>query len=199
MRRTLAFVTLAAACCLAGSEPRPTGAASPWQISNRGTPVSVQSSVELARLRRATVDAKTLRELRWSEGIGVFLARSTRDEPCFVTRTAYGFGLTACGSTEYPFPSARVPTLDLTTLRARRSDRAPRIVALVGIAADGVARVGVVFDYGPPHVVPVVANTYIDRTVPPRPARMIVASDARGKRVAALPLLLPHLGRSGGS
>jgi hypothetical protein len=66
--------------------------------------------------------------------------------------------------------------------------------ALLGIAADGVSRVVVRFVHGPAHVVPVVANTYIDRQVPARPAREIVVLDTARQPLVSFPLPIPNSG-----
>lgn len=172
------------------ARPEP-GRASLWQLSNRGIAVSVHSRHQLALLRRATVDPQSLRLLARRQGISVFIARSTRQGPCFLTSVRGGFGVTACGRTRRPFPSARLPSIDLTSLRAKTGEKYPRIISLVGIAADEVYRITVRFARGPEYSIAVSGNTYIDRHVPQRPVRMIVALDREGEKLISFPLLAP--------
>jgi hypothetical protein len=47
------------------------------------------------------------------------------------------------------------------------------------------------FVHGPDYVVPVIANTYISRRVPQRPALMIVALDGRHRALTTFPTLPP--------
>jgi hypothetical protein len=93
----------------------------------------------------------------------------------------------------HPFPSPRLPVIDLSSLTARAGDHHPQIAALVGIAADGVARIAVQFVHGPEYTIPVITNTYIDRQVPQRRARMVTALDSRGRKLFSVPLPVPRL------
>ncbi|HMI99002.1 MAG TPA: hypothetical protein VK488_04120 [Gaiellaceae bacterium] len=188
--RTLLIVlgSLALAACVEGQE---SAHGRLERISNRGEPVRELSSAQRAILRRATVDPATLRLLRQHQGLGVLTARSLRDEPCYLNASGSRFGFIACGQTRHRFPSRELPMIDFSSLVARPGDAHPRIRALMGIAADGVSRVAVHFARGPSYFVPVVANTYIDRRVPARPAREIVALDSARRALASFPLQVP--------
>ena len=160
-------------------------------LSNRGSLVRSLSSRQRETLKRATVDQQTVRLMGRREGLSVFVARSTRGDPCFLVGFGGDFRFIACGPTKNPFPSRHLPAIDLSPLSAGPRDRHPRVRAVAGIAADGVARMAVRFVHGPTYVVRVSANTYLDQDVPQRPARSIVALDRRGRVLMTFPLLVP--------
>ena len=193
--RVAAFAALAFSFGLVGcgNSREDKGPSGLWRLSNQGVAVRVRSPRRLALFHRATVDPRSVRLLARREGISVFIARSTNQGPCFLTAVRGGLDLTVCGQNKHPFPSAKLPAIDLSMLSAKRGDRHPRIDALVGIAADDVTRVAVQFVYGPGYEVPVIGNTYIARPVPQRPARMVVALDPRGHKLIGFPLQIPPL------
>jgi hypothetical protein len=166
------------------------------RMSNRGVPEDVRSPQEIQLLVRAKADPRSLRLLATRQGISILTSRSTGPGPCFLTRVPAGFGLISCGPNKYPFPSSRLPAIDLSSLSARPGQRHPLVTTLTGIAADGVSRVAVRFVRGPDYVAPVVGNTYIERHVPQRPALMIVALDRQGRALIKFPLPVPPISAS---
>lgn len=161
-----------------------------FRISNRGLAIRVAAPYELRLLRRAGANPRTLRRLASREGFGVWIGRASRAPgPCFLATVRGKFGFIECGPTKYPFPSPQLPVIDMSPLSTRHpSQRHPFVLQLVGLAADGVSRIAVRFAHGADYAVPVIANTYIARHVPQRPALMIVAIDRAGHALLKLPL-----------
>jgi hypothetical protein len=85
--------------------------------------------------------------------------------------------------------------MNLSLLAARQGERFPRIVALLGIVADGVTHIAVRFVRGSDLVVGVQANAYVDTGIPQRPARSIIAFTAGNGVAAVVPLWVPSLRR----
>lgn len=132
-----------------------------------------------------------MRLLATRDDISILMARSSRGAPCFLLGRRGIIGLTVCGPTKYPFPSARLPDIDLSALAAKPGQHHPLISTLSGIAADDVARVAVHFVRGRDYVVRVVRNTYIDTHVPQQPAVMLVALDRYNRPLMRIPLPVP--------
>lgn len=184
----LASLSATCGCGGTGTESR----ASPLtRISNQGARFMVHSRREVRLLRRGRVDIHTLRLLAIRDGIGILIAQSTGPGPCFLVSRGRRIGLAACGPTKYPFPSAKLPDIDLSALAAKPGQHHPLISTLSGVTADAVSRVAVRFVRGPKYSVPVLRNTYIARHVPQRPALMVIALDRQGHTLMRIPLPVP--------
>jgi hypothetical protein len=85
------------------------------------------------------------------------------------------------------FPSTKRPILDRSMYSVGSASRQWMLV-LAGLAADGVARVGVVDAHGRLYSTPTVRHVYYLSDLPDGPLRAIVASDAYGRRIYTLPL-----------
>ena len=98
-------------------------------------------------------------------------------------------GTLACLTGRDRFPSARHPIVDFSPVESGGGLHGTHVAALIGFAADGVARVGVVDLDGAFHSVPVVNNIYASGkgVLPNLPMRALVAVDAQGKSVFEQP------------
>jgi hypothetical protein len=87
----------------------------------------------------------------------------------------------------FTFPSAKTPLLDRSAFSVG-ANRTRWIFVLTGLAADGIAQVGVIDQEGRLHATAVVNNVYYTTNLPNGPLRAIVALDANGRAVYKLPL-----------
>jgi hypothetical protein len=85
------------------------------------------------------------------------------------------------------FPSAKAPLLDRSAFSAGRQT-ARWIFVLTGLAADGIARVGVIDESGTLHPTPVVDHVYYTTKLPNGLLRAMVALDPNGRTVYRLAL-----------
>lgn len=169
-------------------------------LSNAGVPVDFArlSPVAIEGLQRAG-GTGTLNRLGERAGTTFFAGSSFAEgKLCFATADAAArgpltFGLVACQGAEGSFPSAEVPLADFSPRRGNDpvnpADEEVQILRLVGFAADGVARVGVVAVDGSVFTAPVVNNIYASNDVPATNARAIVALDGSGETIHTIDLV----------
>jgi hypothetical protein len=181
-------------CMGCGGSSNP-GRSSLARMSNPGhyVPASTKSRVARTFLRQAHVVRSSVRLMIDRDGFQLYIARSIRQGRCFITGREGALGTSACDSPGVPFPTQKDPVMNLSLLAANQGERFPRIVALLGIVADGVTHVAVRFVGGSDLVVDVQADTYVNTDVPQRPARSIIAFTAANTVAAVVPLWVPSL------
>jgi hypothetical protein len=175
-----------------------------FDFSNAGEPIDASglSLDQTSGWKRAGVE-NDVRRLGERAGLVFYLARSHSDKGnvCFSYVLASRSDLPgsdnsmSCPAGPDTFPSAREPILDLSDpMPPPYPHNYPRewstLRRLVGVAADGVARVGYVDLDGVVHATPVVDNLYAtDLLGPAVRAKAIVALDADGRTLYTLDLL----------
>jgi hypothetical protein len=191
-RRRLPTAVLAALIALAVAAPAVAvgrdAIADLFRVSNRGDDVSRGSLSEVSALSARGFGSE-MRLLGERAGFRFYVGRSAANGgPCFAVTAAPApgrGGAYACQQQEPPagtpqFPSPQVPIADFSPRRGHAERPEVFVRALAGFAADGVARVGVVFPDGETYWTTVEQNVYASREVPQRPASAIVAEDASG-------------------
>jgi hypothetical protein len=117
--------------------------------------------------------------VRRKDGNTCFVTGPARDRPHLSSIDCPTFGR------RFRFPSARTPILDHSVFGGRPP---LHLTVLTGIAADGVARVGVLDQGGRVSSTRVHGNVYYTTALPKTELRAIVALDAAGRRIYTLPL-----------
>jgi hypothetical protein len=171
------------------SGPTSTPSADPAlsRVSSPGRPITLAPGV----IEKLHLDA-------WSE-ISLLATKGTRHfyrferpagNPCFGTgRTdaPYPIGMISCRIAAPFFPSPEMPVLDLSVVSIEKGDTA-RFTRVQGIAADGVARVGILdADGNVAAEIPVENNVYSSDSVPRDTTAALVAVGADGRILAAVP------------
>lgn len=153
------------------------------RVSNRGT--RVEPRAEKPGKREMT--PRDLFLLRRGEGRAVYRIGGLR--PGFNTCYASGpadnvgsLGLISCGKSR--FPSRALPLYELSSASVGLRERAPQLVSLAGVAADGVAEVALLDRDGDVVArVPVEANVYLLASPPVEATGALVAYDRNGVAV----------------
>ncbi len=138
--------------------------------------------------------APGIRHLGDRAGVAFYVSRGTRHGLCFATGPAGGqqpsFAFLGCQRAGADvFPSDVRPIADFSPLRGRLGSSAVYVQRLEGVAADGVASVGVLAENGEVSAaVRVVNNLYVSSSLPEVPAKGIVALSADGRTLFTKPL-----------
>lgn len=118
-----------------------------------------------------------------------FYELTTAGGRCYATGPGNRTGVVGGEACPRPgaFPSPAQPLLDLTVYEASPSTRAVHAVRIEGLAADGVAAVGVLGSDGAITLrVPVIENVYAASRAPAAAVAGLVALDAQGDRMATI-------------
>ena len=148
------------------------------RVSNRGTRVEPKADKPGER----EVTPRDLFLLRKGEGRAVYRVGGVRaGDACYASGPSHDVGrisILTCGKSG--FPSRRLPIHDMSSYGQNRGEKTFRIIRLVGLAADGVAEVGLL-DAGGAVIerVAVVDNVYLLAS-PRRASRAVAALDANG-------------------
>lgn len=170
-----------------GAARGPAAAAAPpatdpfSRISNRGARVEPKADKPGER----ELTPRDVFLLRRGEGRAVYRIGTARaGETCFGAGAADQvgrLGQIVCGASG--FPSRRLPIRDMSVYQLRRGEKKPRLFRLVGVAADGVAEIGLLDTAGRVIArVPVERNVYLLASLPPA-ASAVAALDADGRTV----------------
>jgi hypothetical protein len=160
------------------------------RVSASGTPIPVSSLSPRDRYVLGSVHASQgVRLLCAAEGKAFYLAETESGGSCFLTGPVGNPDqrFTSAGCLAAPdFPSAKTPILDDSSFMSQPNPtgRVIYLVALGGIAADGVARVGVTDAAGDYVSAPVHNNIYRLRpTSTDIAVRQLVAKDRTGRTI----------------
>jgi hypothetical protein len=161
-------------------------------LSNRGTSADAGGLKALNHFGawHAGGGSNGVRLLGTRAGFSFYAARGTEDTLCFaiaiVSTPRPKPGALACLSNRpNRFPSAQQPILDFSPLASGGNLHGTHVAALIGFAADGVARVGVVDETGVLHSVPVIKNLYATQkgALPNVAEKALVALDVKGRKI----------------
>lgn len=188
----LGFVALsAAALARSGSDP----ATSFDKVSNAGRAVgSSQTSASDRSALASTGAVEPLLLLGSRSGTAFYRLAGKSGRSCYALGADIeprGLGYIACP--DEGFPTEEVPILDQSALSVDPEAHVAHVIALRGIAADGVARVGVLDTAGRLHATPVSENIYLLADIPAGSDSAIVAFDDDGNQV--FDMRLTELGR----
>jgi hypothetical protein len=131
--------------------------------------------------------SKNIRILATEDGYDFFVGRTQSDNLCFaVALHGQGPSVTSCG-TSGGFPSPERPVLDFSMFHG--SDESAPVIAthVLGFAADGVQRIGVVTLNGQTYWTDVRRNVYAFRP-PPTGVVRLVGEAADGRLVFEKPV-----------
>jgi hypothetical protein len=194
------FVTLGAITALgAGSLAVAKGDSSSDQhfnrVSNLGQPAGNLSEGELGMLADAGATAQAVRVLGTAGDFSLYVAPNASGASCFASAVAGtgigGVGCPAAGTT-FSFPSDSQPIFDMSISAIDPGTGSSTVGGLDGVAADGIAEVGIIGPDGAlTTTTDVQGNVYGRRYSPAVDAKAIVALDARGREVYRKPLLSP--------
>jgi len=194
MKKTVAILTVGVACGVAAifgalviAESSGSASGRFERVSNIGAPVAA-STPDLAALRSAGATGATLRVLGKRGDMHFFTALARQGGVCHGLGTAPGrFAVIACPNenttSDNAFPSETHPILDFSA-RAfdPRTGYTERVLSLAGVAADGIAKVGIIDDNGVRHLAPVEYNLY-RAPLPEVGAKALIALDESGREV----------------
>lgn len=182
-------VGFAVAVTVAGAALSSGNARSPRlsDVSNLGTPVFSLSPGQARDLRSSQVNP-TVSLLGVRAGFSFYTGTSTSGQPCFLESNSQAptpeMSFVAClGPGDGTFPSPSEPLVDFSAYWKTATDPRLHVRWLAGIAADGVAAVGVVGSSGSITTARVVGNVYARRDLPLEPVIAILALDASGRTI----------------
>lgn len=198
MRKRIVFAALgasAAAAIAAGvvatGRSTPTSPGPPpglARVSNAGSPVDSSALDAADRRTLETSGVTALRALGRTGGLAFFAATGPDGVTCYVTGAggrAPRLGSVWCPaiSTAEAFPSVSLPVLDLSTYAVDAETGTMRPVLLAGVAADGIAQVGIRDESGSTQWLPVRDNLFGSSRPALGTAAELVAVDASGATV----------------
>jgi hypothetical protein len=162
-------------------------------LSNEGTP-SDGGALKLFTFApwQQLLSANEVRLLGTREGLAFYAGGARDGTLCLgtelVDRPRPQPGALAC-LTGHEFPSAEHPIVDFSPMEVGGAVHGTHVGRLIGFAADGVARVGVVDVEGTFHSVPVINNIYASGkgVLPDVPMRALVAVDGQGRTLFEQP------------
>ena len=149
------------------------------------TEMSERDRFALSRMRISLASPRSITRLAVRDGRAYYALRRG-GETCYGTGPAgpgeYLLGQVTCAR---DFPSAERPLLEFALYRGHIDEREPRLGRFAGLAADAVARVGVIDTEGKLHAAPVIGNIYSlpSEDLPNVPVRRVVAFDRDGTKV----------------
>lgn len=158
------------------------------RVSNAGSPVDASALDAADRRTLETSGVTALRALGRTGGLAFFAGTGPGGVTCYLTGAggrAPRLGSVWCptASTAEAFPSVSMPVLDLSTYAVDAETGALRPVLLAGVAADGVAQVGVRDEGGSTQWLRVRDNLFGASRTELGAAAELVAVDASGATV----------------
>jgi hypothetical protein len=164
----------------ARSAPRPKPTLS--TVAATGTKITLPpADVRTKRLRGSGIGDLTL--LGTIGGRSIYRVGDSA-HPCYGagdTGAAWPLGVIKCRNAAPYFPSRQMPLFDFSTVGMDRGDAAMHYIRVEGVAADGVASVGVLDQNGETvERLPVQGNVYGVASLPTRTGVRLVALDASG-------------------
>jgi hypothetical protein len=160
-------------------------------FSNQGTSVNEANvGLRAASALETTGASGTLKQLAARGGVGIYVSRDASGDLCYfvgppsghLDRGLSGGCLNAAASREFPSPEQ--PVINMSAFVYRPGTVGEGISRLVGVAADGVAKIQVLgLDCQVIAEAPVIDNVYARTGIPTTPAVAIVGLDQGGQRV----------------
>lgn len=163
------------------TKPRPALSS----VSARGTKVALPArDIRTKRLAGSRITELTL--LGTIGGRSIYRVGDSA-HPCYGAGDAgasWPLGVIACRNAAPYFPSRQMPLFDFSTVGMDRGDGEMHYIRIVGVAADGVASVGLLDRNGATvERLPVRGNVYGAESLPTRSGVRLVALDASGNVV----------------
>jgi hypothetical protein len=151
-------------------------------VAATGTKITLPpADVRTKRLRGSGISDLTL--LGTVGGRSIYRVGESA-HPCYgagEAGAAWPLGVIKCRNAAPYFPSRQMPLFDFSTVRMDRADAAMHYIRVEGVAADGVASVGVLDQNGETvERLPVQGNVYGAASLPTRTGVRLVALDASG-------------------
>lgn len=151
-------------------------------LTNSGIPVAV--SERNASILRDGGGEPVLNRLGTRAGVAFYAGRGATGGPCYAIGPVETGGIAALACLRPPtqFPSADTPILNLSGISANPQAHSITFLGLSGLAADGVARVGLIGADGVLHDTEVQDNIYY-ADLPQIEAKALVAFDPSGQEI----------------